>query len=175
MIFKEEHIKDVYIIYPEPFVDERGSFTRKFCVEEFKNQGLDYHVEQTNLSYNKNAYTLRGFHYQSEPFQEAKTMTCISGEIYDIILDLRKDSPTYCEWTSVVLNPENGISIHVPKGCANAFLTIKNDTLVHYYSSQKYEPNHERGVNYMDPKFKFIWPNDPLIVSDKDKGHPLFE
>tara|TARA_A100001037_G_C15154127_1_gene642506 strand:- start:23269 stop:23796 length:528 start_codon:yes stop_codon:yes gene_type:complete len=175
MKFKEQKIKGVYLIYPESFVDDRGSFTRKFCVEEFKQNGLDSHVEQSNLSYNKLACTLRGFHYQEEPFQESKTMTCLSGEIYDVVVDLREDSPTYLDWISATLNPENGLSIHVPKGCANSFLTLKDDTLVHYYSSQKYEPNYEKGINYMDPKFNFEWPQTPLIVSDKDQGHKFFE
>lgn len=175
MIFKEQKIKGVYLIYPEGFEDERGSFTRKFCKKEFSKNGLDNHVEQANLSYNKSAYTLRGFHYQVKPYQESKTMTCLSGEIYDIVVDVRKESPTYCQWFSAVLNPQNGLSIHVPKGCANSFLTIKNNTLVHYYSSQKYEPNHERGINYLDPKFNFKWPHEPLVVSDKDKNHKYWD
>tara|TARA_Y100000996_G_scaffold173033_2_gene134444 strand:- start:7384 stop:7908 length:525 start_codon:yes stop_codon:yes gene_type:complete len=174
MIFEEQKIKDVFLIYPEGFEDSRGSFNRKFCKEEFLNNGLDNHVEQANLSYNKLAYTLRGFHYQVEPYQESKTMTCVAGEIYDVVVDLREDSPTYSHWISVTLNPENGQSIHVPKGCANSFLTLKDETLVHYYSSQKYEPNYERGVNYLDPKFNFKWPHKPRVISDKDKSHKFF-
>ena len=174
MKFIEQKIKGVCLIQSEGFEDNRGSFSRKFCAEEFSKNNLDNHVEQANLSYNKSAYTLRGFHYQVEPFQEAKTMTCLIGEIYDVVVDLRENSPTYCEWISVNLNPENGLSIHIPKGCANSFLTLKNDTLVHYYSSQKYEPSYEKGVNYLDPKFNFNWPHKPLVISDKDRDHKRF-
>ena len=174
MKFEEQKIKGVFLIIPESFEDDRGAFTRKFCKEEFSKYGLDNHVEQANLSYNKIAYTLRGFHYQLEPYQESKTMTCLSGEIYDVVVDLRKDSPTYCNWISVNLTPENGQSIHVPKGCANSFLTLKNETLVHYYSSQKYEPNYENGINFKDPLFKFNWPHNPEIISEKDDNHEFY-
>ena len=98
---------------------------RNFCQKEFSDQGIDKEVKQANLSYNKSAYTLRGFHYQLEPFQESKTMTCVDGEIYDVVVDLRKESETYKKWISTILNPQNKLSIHVPKGCANAFLTMK--------------------------------------------------
>ena len=101
-------------------------------------------------------------------------MTCLAGEIYDVVVDLRKDSPTYCDWISVNLTPENGQSIHVPKGCANSFLTLKNETFVHYYSSQKYEPNYERGINYKDPLFKFKWPHNPNVISEKDDSHEFY-
>ena len=173
MIFEEQNIKGVYLITPEPFSDERGSFMRNFCQKEFSDQGIDKEVKQANLSYNNSAYTLRGFHYQLEPFQESKTMTCVDGEIYDVVVDLRKESETYKKWISTILNPQNRLSIHVPKGCANAFLTMKNNTLVHYYSSEIYSPDHERGVNYKDPEFNFEWPIQPQIISKKDSNHPV--
>jgi dTDP-4-dehydrorhamnose 3,5-epimerase len=175
MIFQEQNIKGVYLVTPEPFSDERGSFMRNYCQKEFSNNGLDKDIKQANLSYNKSAYTLRGFHYQLEPFQEAKTMTCVDGEIYDVVLDLRKESDTYKKWFAATLNTQNRLSIHVPKGCANAFLTMKNNTLVHYYSSQIYSPEHERGVNFKDPSFNFEWPTEPLIISEKDNNHPFIK
>ena len=104
MIFEEQNIKGVYLITPEPFSDERGSFMRNFCQKEFSDQGIDKEVKQANLSYNKSAYTLRGFHYQLEPFQESKTMTCVDGEIYDLVVDLRKESETYKKWISTIKN-----------------------------------------------------------------------
>ena len=169
MIFKEQKIKDVFLIIPESFEDERGAFTRKFCKEEFKKHGLDNHVEQANLSYNKYAFTLRGFHYQLEPYQESKTMTCVSGEIYDVVVDLRKDSPTYCDWISVNLSPENGHSIHVPKGCANAYLTLNKKTWVLYLHSEFYKPGFEKSIKYNDPKFNFDWPKKIKVISKKDE------
>jgi len=172
MKFQELEIKGAYLIHAEPFEDERGVFRRNFCIEEFLKNNIETKVSQANISENNYKHTLRGFHYQSSPHGEGKTMTIIKGRIYDIIVDLRKDSNTYLKWISLELTPEMRSSFHVPPGCANAFLTMEDDTLVHYYCSYPYTPEAERGIRYDDPLFKFIWPVDPIHVSEKDTNWP---
>ena len=174
MKFIEQKLKGVYIIEPTPFTDERGVFRRHFCYEEFGNHGIASHVKQANVSENNFAYTLRGFHYQLAPHGEGKTLSCLKGSIYDIIVDLRKGSDTFMQWISVELNEQNRRSIHIAPGCANAFLTLEDNCLIQYYCSEEYQPAHERGIRYNDPAFNFIWPNEPRVISDKDNSDPDF-
>ena len=175
MRFEELEIKGAFLIHAEPFEDKRGVFRRNFCVNEFREHGIVSEVSQANISENKLKHTLRGFHYQKSPYSEGKTMTIIKGRIYDIIVDLREDSPSYLKWVSLQLSPEMRTSFHVPPGCANAFLTEENDTLVHYYCSYPYTPEAERGIRYNDPLFKFEWPIDqPEHISEKDSNWPDF-
>ena len=174
MIFVKNKIKGVYLIKPEPFKDKRGIFRRIFCQKEFKKNNLVNITKQANISENKFKYTLRGFHYQINPFGEDKTLTCIKGSIYDIVVDLRPKSKTYMKWYSFQIDEKNKNLIHIPKGCANAFLTLKNNTIVQYNSSEFYKPKHEKGIRYNDPLFKFEWPQKPKIISDKDLNHPNY-
>jgi len=175
MKFEELKLKGAYLIHAEGFEDERGVFRRNFCEKEFKSFGLDTNVSQANISENIHKHTLRGFHYQVNPYAESKTMTVIKGRIYDIIVDLRKDSPTFLDWVSIDLSPEQRTSFHVPAGCANAFLTMEDDTLVHYYSSFPFTEDAERGIRYDDPLFKFDWPVKlPKHISLKDTSWPNF-
>ena len=175
MIFKELNIKGAYKIIPEPYIDERGVFRRSFCEKEFSQNGLTNNISQSNISENYHKNTLRGFHYQTAPFSEAKTMICISGSIYDIIVDLRPESETYLKWESLTLNPKNRNSLHIPEGCANAFLTQENNTVVVYFSSAHYNPNFEKGIRYNDPLFNFNWPVDkPDYITEKDNNWPDF-
>jgi dTDP-4-dehydrorhamnose 3,5-epimerase len=175
MKFIKSKIKDAYYIQPEPFVDERGIFRRHFCFKEFKQNGIPYNVEQANLSENKYPYTLRGFHYQVFPYQEGKTLSCLKGSIFDIILDLREESPTYMQWESFELSDKNRNSIFIPPGCANAFLTLSENCLIHYYCSKSYNPDAEKGIRYNDPSFNFIWPRKPEVISEKDLNHPDYK
>ena len=176
MKFKELKIKGAYLIEAEPFIDERGAFRRNFCSSEFDKYKITSNVSQANISENRHKHTLRGFHYQIHPFEEGKTMTIYSGKIFDIILDLRKDSETYLKWDSFELSPEMRTSFHVPPGCANAFLTLTENTVVHYYCSQFYNPDAERGIRYNDPFFNFDWPVKlPNEISDKDNDWPDFD
>lgn len=174
MKFYEKLIAGVFVIQPEPFADARGMFRRHFCAGEFSRAGIDPTVSQANISANPHALTLRGFHYQREPFAEAKTLSCLGGAIYDVVLDLRPRSCTYKRWLSFQLSSDMRSSIHVPRGCANAFLTLEPDTLVHYYCSAPYAPDAERGVRYDDPAFGVRWPAVPLHISDKDRSFPDF-
>ena len=175
MEFKKLEIEGVYLISPKPFKDRRGLFRRHFCSSEFKHHKIDSKVKQCNISENKFKGTLRGFHYQTYPFQESKTLSCLNGEIYDVVVDLRKNSKTYKKWVSINLNDKNRLSIHIPKGCANAFLTLKNNSIIHYYCSQKYSPKFEKGIRFNDPAFNFKWPIKPKIISEKDKNHKNFK
>jgi dTDP-4-dehydrorhamnose 3,5-epimerase len=174
MKFIPQKIAGAYIIEPTPFADDRGVFRRHFCRKEFAEHGIATDVSQSNVSENRHALTLRGFHYQVPPHGEGKTLSCLKGKIHDIIVDLRKDSATYMEWIAIELDEENRRSIHVPLGCANAFLTLKEGCLIHYYCSQPYEPLAERGIRFDDPSFGFCWPHEPKVMSDKDRSHHDF-
>ena len=174
MIFKEQSIKGVYLIKKAPFADKRGIFLRNFCKKEFKKYGIDNHIAQINISQNFKKGTLRGFHYQLEPFGESKTITCINGKVYDIVVDLRKKSKTYLKWCKIILSSKYNESIHIPKGCANAFLTLEDNSILTYTSSQYYSPSHERGIKFDDKLFKFKWPIKITNISVKDKNHPNF-
>ena len=175
MKFKELKIKDAFLIEAEPFTDERGVFRRNYCIEEFSSHNINTKISQANISENFLKYTLRGFHYQLPPHGEGKTMTIFSGKIYDIIVDLRKESETFLSWESFELSPEMRTSFHVPPGCANAFLTLKKNTVVHYYCSYPYTPEAERGIRYNDSLFQFKWPiAEPKEISIKDQNWPDF-
>jgi len=175
MKYIKQKIPGVFIIESEPFIDERGAFRRHFCEKEFSNNKIVSNVTQSNVSENKYAYTLRGFHYQISPFSEGKTLSCLVGKIYDIIVDVREESSTYMQWISVELSKDNRKSIHIPPGCANAFLTLEDNSLIHYYCSHAYQPDAERGIRYNDPSFNFAWPHEPKIVSQKDLDHPDYK
>ena len=175
MKFYEQKLAGVYIIEPEPFADDRGVFRRHFCDREFAEHGIVTDVRQSNVSENRYAHTLRGFHYQVPPYGEGKTLSCLKGSIYDIIVDVRPQSPTYMQWISIELNEKNRYSIHIAPGCANAFLTMEDNCLIHYYCSQPYMPEAERGIRYNDPAFKFEWPTEPTVISEKDLNHPDYK
>jgi dTDP-4-dehydrorhamnose 3,5-epimerase len=175
MKFHEQKLAGVYIIEPEPFADDRGVFRRHFCDREFAEHGIVTDVRQSNVSENRYAHTLRGFHYQIPPYGEGKTLSCLKGSIYDIVVDVRPQSPTYMQWISVELNEENRYSIHIAPGCANAFLTMEDNCLIHYYCSQPYTPEAECGIRYNDPAFKFEWPTEPTVISEKDLNHPDYK
>ena len=174
MIFKELKIRGAFLISAETYKDKRGIFRRNFCEKEFAEHGIVSNVAQANISENRYKHTLRGFHYQVPPYGEGKTMTILKGRIYDIIVDLRKESETYLQWESIELSPEHRTSFHVPPGCANAFLTLEKDCLIHYYCSNSYSSANEKGIRFDDPGFNFIWPHEPLFISDKDKKHPRY-
>ena len=175
MKFHPQNLSGVFLIEPTPFKDDRGVFRRHFCVKELSEQGIISDVRQCNVSENRYAHTLRGFHYQIPPFGEGKTLSCLKGSIFDIIVDLRPESQTYMQWLSFELNEENRRSIHIAPGCANAFLTLEDESLIHYYCSQSYTPSAERGIRYNDPSFGFEWPFDPAVVSEKDMNHPDYQ
>ena len=174
MKFFEQSIEGVYLIEPEPFVDNRGMFRRHFCRKEFEEHGIVGEVAQCNVSENRSKHTLRGFHYQLPPHGEGKTLSCLKGSIYDVVIDVLPSSPTYLKWISFELSEDNRKSIHIPPGCANAFLTLEDNSIIHYYCSNYYMSEAERGIRYNDPLFNFKWPAVPAMISEKDLKHPDF-
>ena len=172
MKFKELDIAGVWLIEPELICDDRGVFRRHFCSEEFAEHGIDTSVMQGNVSENPHLHTLRGFHYQLAPHAEGKTISCFSGALYDVIVDLRPDSKTFLQWLALTINARDRTSLYIPPGCANAYLTIAPDTVVHYYMSEIYSPGSYHGFCYTDPSFKFEWPAEPKVISERDKSLP---
>jgi dTDP-4-dehydrorhamnose 3,5-epimerase len=175
MLFKETQLTGAYIIELEPTIDERGCFARTFCREEFSSHGLNPRVAQCDISYNRKKGTLRGLHYQIAPFSEAKLVSCIAGSIYDVIVDLRADSPSYCEWFAVQLSAHHPRSmLYIPEKFAHGFQTLEDETEVFYQMSQFYHPQSARGLRWDDPAFRIIWPEDQRIISKRDRSFPDF-
>tara|TARA_B100001564_G_C20323521_1_gene526867 strand:+ start:59 stop:595 length:537 start_codon:yes stop_codon:yes gene_type:complete len=166
-------IKDVFLINHNLFKDKRGSFKRGVCITELKKNNIKFDIKQANFSENLIKGTLRGFHMQRYPYQESKLLTCARGSIFNVIIDMRKNSKTFGKHASFVLNEKNKNSVLIPKGCANAFLTLENNSLIHYYCSQIYSSKHEMGFRYDDPFLKIKWPIKIKIISEKDLNHPL--
>lgn len=175
MKFIQLAIADVWLIEPELIEDNRGVFRRSFCSLEYKKNGLVPTVLQGNVSENPTLGTLRGFHFQTAPHQEAKTLTCLIGGIFDIVVDLRPNSKTFLKWLSVDLSVKNRHSLYVPPGCANAYLTTDDQSMIHYYMSEAYSPTLYSGFNYADPQFSFNWPFEPVVISEKDKNLPALD
>lgn len=175
MIFKQTKLKGAYIIDIEPVRDERGFFSRSFCQKEFKKHGLNFHNNQCNLSYNEKRGTLRGMHYQITPFAEAKMVSCIRGKIYDVIIDLRSNSDTYCQWIAIELSAENCNMLYIPKGFAHGFQTLCDQTMVYYQISEYHQPKFARGIRWNDSAFNIKWPKiNKRIISVKDQEYPNF-
>ena len=176
MIFTETKIKGVYLIEPELITDERGFFARSFCKAEFRKHGLETDIVQCNISYNKKKGTIRGMHYQIPPFEEEKIVSCTQGSIYDVVVDLRSDSPSYCQWVATELSEKNFKMIYIPNGCAHGFQTSEDHTIVHYQITAFFHQECARGVKWNDPIFDIKWPNfQKRIISDKDKKYPIFK
>jgi dTDP-4-dehydrorhamnose 3,5-epimerase len=175
MIFLETELKGAFIIQEEPFYDHRGSFSRTFCAREFSQHGLKERMVQSNLSITQKKNTLRGMHYQVEGAEEAKLVRCLRGRIFDVIIDLRPDSPTFGQHLSVELKADApGKMLYVPEGFAHGFLTLEDDSHVFYQVSNFYSPGKERGLRWNDSFFKIEWPTSAPIVSSKDNGYPDF-
>ncbi len=174
MIFRTTGLKDAFIIEIQKFEDSRGFFGRTFCQKEFEKSGIAMNVAQANVSYNKTKGTLRGMHYQAAPFGEAKLVRCTRGSIYDVIIDVRPDSPTYKQWTGVELSADCYSMLYVPENFAHGFLTLEDDTEVIYQVSQFYTPASERGIRYDDPAFRINWPLEVRVISDKDANWPAY-
>ena len=180
MIFSEAKLKGAYLIELEPLEDDRGFFARTFCREEFEKHGLNPCVAQCNVSFNRRSGTLRGMHYQVPPYSEAKLMTCLAGTIYDVIIDLRHDSPTYRAWEAFELcarRPQiktHSPMLYVPEGFAHGFQTLADDTEVFYQMSTFYHPPSARGLRWNDPTFNIQWPDAERTMSEQDRNFPNF-
>jgi dTDP-4-dehydrorhamnose 3,5-epimerase len=174
MNFIETPIAGAYVIEPKLLGDERGFFTRAFCLDTFKQKGIDFQPLQSNHAASAKRGTLRGLHYQSGEAGEAKLVRCIKGAIFDVLVDTREDSPTYLKWFGCELSAENKHMLFVPKGFAHAYLTLTDDSEVYYLVDQVYTPEAECGMRWNDPKLSIDWPiTDGLTISDKDQKWDL--
>jgi len=175
MIFTETKIKGVYLIEPELLTDERGFFTRSFCKEEFKKHGLETDIVQCNISYNKKKGTIRGMHYQVPPYEEAKIVSCTKGSIYDVVVDLRRDSLTCFQWVATELSDKNFKMVYIPRGCAHGFQTLEDDAIVYYQMTEFFHPECAKGARWDDSTFMITWPlRDYATISNKDKQYQIF-
>jgi len=173
MIFSETKLSGAFIIEVKRLEDERGFFGRSFCRLEFEEHGLNPFVAQCNISFNRDAGTLRGMHYQAAPHAEEKLVRCTRGALYDVIIDLRPESPTFKQWVSLELTEENCRMLYIPKGFAHGFQTLVDETEIFYQMSAFYHPDSGRGVRWNDPAFGIQWPEtDRVILSDRDRVWP---
>ena len=172
MIVTATELDGGYIVDLNRMVDERGFFARAWCRDEFEKHGLSSESRQINLSYNRRKGTVRGLHYQREPDAEVKLIRCVRGAIYDVIADLRTESPTYGAWFGLELTAENRRALYVPRGCAHGFQALQDDTEVIYQVSASYAPASEGGVRYDDPFFGIEWPMAVTEISEKDTSWP---
>jgi dTDP-4-dehydrorhamnose 3,5-epimerase len=174
MKFRRTDIEGVVEIEMEPVADERGDFARTYCAETFLAAGIELTVCQTNLSRNHQRGTLRGMHYQDQPNPDPKLVRCNRGRIFDVAVDLRRDSPSFCRWTATELDSNRHNALFVPAGCAHGFLTLEDDCDVAYMMGTSYVAELARGVRWNDPAFGIEWPFEPSIMSDRDAAYPDF-
>jgi dTDP-4-dehydrorhamnose 3,5-epimerase len=178
MKFTETPLRGAWLIELERLEDERGWFARTFDRDSFRELGLEPTDVQCSVSVNARAGTLRGMHYQEDPHGEDKLVRCVRGAIFDAIVDLRRDSPTFCGWFGAELTPGNATQLLVPKGFAHGFQTLVDDAEVHYQMSYPFVPGSGRGVRWDDPSFGIEWPDPPpggRIMSERDATYPDFE
>ncbi len=172
MIFCGTALEGVALIDLEPHRDERGFFARAFCEQEFEAHGLPTRYPQWNLSRNERRATLRGMHFQLAPHAEAKLVRVVRGHLYDVVVDLRPDSPTRRRWLGFELSAEEGRMVFVPEGCAHGFLTLTDETDVLYMMTEAHVPTAGRGFRFDDPSIGIEWPEPVAVISDRDAGYP---
>ncbi len=173
MKFNKTKIKDVYIIEPEPFKDHRGMFARVYCKNEFKEIGHSKDIININHSATALKGSIRGMHFQYPPKAEIKIVKCINGSIFDVAIDLRKDSPTFLKYHGEVLSAENMKMFYVPEGFAHGFQSLEDNIEMIYYTTEFYSPENEGGIRYNDPQVKIEWPLTVTDISEKDKNQKL--
>ncbi len=174
MNFTETKLKGAFVIEIDWLVDERGYFGRSWCMNEMKEHGLNPNISQANVSFNIKKGTLRGMHYQVHPFQEAKLVRCTKGSIFDVIIDLRKESPTFKQWFGVELSHENHKMMYVPEDFAHGFITLEDSSEISYLMSEVYVPNAAATIRWNDPAFNIQWPFQPEVISERDRSQPDF-
>ena len=175
MRFKETDIVGAKVIDPSPHQDERGRFLRAWCAQEFADHGLSFLPVQANFGFSLAKGTIRGMHFQQTPALEAKLVRCTRGALFDVVLDLRPESPTYGEWYGVELSAENGRMVYVPEHCAHGCQTLEDCTEIYYMTSAVFTPSAVRGVRFDDPAFGIQWPLAATVVSEQDRSWPLIE
>lgn len=175
MKFNKTPLEGAFTIDLEKREDDRGFFGRFFCINEMREKGLTTQIVQINNSQSRYAGTLRGMHYQLSPKAETKIVRCIKGALWDVILDLRKESPTFGLWYGEELTAENRRVMYVPKGFAHGFISLTENTEAFYLVDEFYSLENERGIRWDDPKFKINWPRKPEVLSEKDSKWPFFD
>ena len=176
ILFKETKLKGAFVIEPEKFEDRRGFFARSFSEQEFSDHGLHSHFVEAGISFNLRKHTVRGMHFQADPHAQAKLVRCTRGAIFDAMIDLRPESPTYKQWFAQELSAQNRLMLYIPQGCAHGFQTLENDTELFYQLSARYTPASERGVRWNDPVFGISWPvTDGVIINERDRTYPDFK
>ena len=174
MQFTETPLKGAFLIDIRKIADDRGFFGRSWCRKEMLDAGLEGDIAQINTSLSRYKGTLRGLHYQIAPHQEAKMIRCTRGAVFDMIVDLRPQSPTFRQWFGAELTADNHRALYSPKGFAQGFITLVDDTEITYFTSESYAPGMDRGIRYDDPQFGIELPLQPVVISDKDRAWPDF-
>ncbi len=170
MTIEATSLSGLYRLYPEVHTDDRGEFWRSFCQQNLADHGLEFEVRQSNVSVNPHRHTLRGFHYQRPPSTEQKILTVMVGSLHAVIVDIRPDSPTFLCHESFRFEVGDRSSLLVPDGCATGFLTLVEDTIVHYQMGDYFQPENYTGFRYDDPAIGVDWPAEPAVMSDRDRG-----
>jgi dTDP-4-dehydrorhamnose 3,5-epimerase len=171
MIFLETPLRGAYVIELEKYEDERGFFARSWCAKEFSTKGLDTNLVQCNVSFNKKKGTLRGLHYQLPPHAETKLVRCTKGSLYDVIVDLRANSPTFLKWFGVELAADNYRMLYIPQRFAHGFQTVEDGTEIFYQMSEFYAPQAAKGIRWNDPRLGIAWPEADRTTSQKDQEY----
>lgn len=174
MIFTETPLKGAYVIEISKIGDERGFFGRSWCGKEMEEAGLNPKIAQINTSVSKDKGTLRGLHFQIAPYQECKMIRCTRGAVYDMIVDIRPESPTFLKWFATELTEGNHKALYSPEGFAQGFITLEDDTEITYFTTEFYAPGMDRGVRYNDPQIGIELPIAPVVISEKDQTWPDF-
>jgi dTDP-4-dehydrorhamnose 3,5-epimerase len=174
MRFIETFLPGVFIVEIEPQSDDRGFFSRTWCQQNFMEHGLSPKLVQCNISFNQKKGTLRGMHYQLKPSAEAKLVRCTRGAVYDVVIDIRKDSRSYKKWFSKELTEWNRDALFIPEGLAHGFLTLTDQTELLYQMSEFYQPETARGIRWNDPEFNITWPEEISVIAEKDNNYPDF-
>jgi dTDP-4-dehydrorhamnose 3,5-epimerase len=172
MLFSELKLAGAFVIEPERIEDPRGFFARTWSRREFQQRGIDANLVECNISFNTKKGTLRGLHYQAAPHAQAKLVRCTMGAIFDVIVDLRRDSPTFRQWASVRLSADNRALLFIPEGLAHGFQTLTDDTEVFYQMSSHYSAESSRGVRWDDRAFGIVWPEDNRVINARDREYP---
>lgn len=174
MKFIPTDIVGAFEVETVPAADERGDFARSFCTVEFAKAGIAMEVVQANISRNRRRGTLRGMHYQAAPAPDPKLVRCVRGRAFDVAIDLRPESESFCRWTAAELQPDRQNALFVPAGCAHGFLTLEDNCEIEYLMGAPYVADLARGVRWDDPAFSVAWPAAPVVISDRDATYPDF-
>ena len=175
MIFEPTVVAGAFFVRPERHSDERGHFARTWCRDEFAAHGMAIDMVQASSSHNRLAGTLRGMHFSRSPAREAKLVRCERGRIFDVVVDLRPQSPSYLRHAAVVLDEENGAALYIPPGVAHGFQTLVDDSTVYYMMSEAYRAELADGVRYDDPAFAIAWPTAVTRIAERDRRYPDFD